>query len=191
MAHNNTEIEIKIKISKAKLLEIKKKLQKIAKFVKKSSQEDTYFTPPHRNFIKPKYPFEWLSIRKRGEKNILSYKHYHPENTQKTTHCDELETEITHSEQIEKIFKAIDIKKLITVNKTRETYQFKDQFEIAMDEVKNLGYFIEVETIKDFGSIKEARKQLFEFAMSLEIDITKPDFRGYPYLLLQKKGLVK
>jgi len=191
MAHNDTEIEIKIKISKAKFLETKKKLNKIAKFLKITTQEDTYFTPPHRNFLGVKYPFEWLSIRKRGKKNILSYKHYHPENVKDTTYCDELETEIAKIEQIEKIFKAIDFKKLVTVDKTRELYQFKNQFEIALDEVKELGYFIEIETIKDFGSVENARKELFDFAKFLEIDVSHPDFRGYPYLLMEKKGLIK
>lgn len=191
MAHNNVEIEIKIPISKNKFLEIKSKLKKIARFIKKTSQKDSYFSPTHRNFVAPKFPFEWLSIRERGKKNILNYKHYHPENVQETTHCDEFESEVSQIKQLEKIFSAINLKKLVTVDKTRELYQFKDQFEVAMDKVKDLGYFIEIETIKDFGSVNEVRKKLFEFAKYLEIDISKPDFRGYPYLLMQKKKLIK
>ena len=60
MANNNIEIEIKIPLTENKFFEIKKKLEKISNFVKKSNQIDEYFTPSHRNFVEPKFPFEWL-----------------------------------------------------------------------------------------------------------------------------------
>ena len=47
------------------MLRIKEKLKEVAKFVNNSVHADEYFTPSHRNFLEPKYPFEWLSIRKR------------------------------------------------------------------------------------------------------------------------------
>lgn len=191
MANNNIEIEIRIPLDNKTFLRVKEALQKIAKFGKISQQKDVYYTPSHRNFVVPKYPFEWLSIRERAGKNILNYKHFHPENVEVTTHCDEYETLIDNPEQIEKIFSALDIKKLVTIEKEREVYIFKDEFEIALDTVKELGNFIEIETIKDFGSVEEARKKLNEFAKSFGIDASKFDKRGYPYLLMKKKGLIK
>jgi len=60
-----------------------------------------------------------------------------------------------------------------------------------LDSVKELGNFIEIETIKDFGTVENVRERIFEFAKFLGVDISEPDKRGYPYLLLKKKGLVK
>jgi len=89
------------------------------------------------------------------------------------------------------LFSAINFKNLVTVDKEREVYFHEDGFEIALDKVKELGHFIEIETKKDFGSVEEARKKLFMLAKKLGIDTSNPDKRGYPYVLMQKKGLIK
>lgn len=191
MAHNDTEIEIKIPLGEKDFLRVKERIQKEAKFVKKSSQSDEYFNAPNRDFLAPAFPFEWLSLRKRGGKAILNYKHWHPENAEIHTHCDEFETEINEPEKLEKLFFALGFKKLITVEKEREVYDYNGEFEIGLDAVKDLGYFIEIEAMKDFGDVKKARKKLFEFAAKLGIDTSKPDERGYPFSLMKKKGLLE
>jgi adenylate cyclase class 2 len=190
MSNNDIEIEIKIQLNKKQFFEIKERIEKIARFEKSTYQRDEYFTPFHRNFVTPKFPFEWLSIRKRGDKAFLNYKHFYPEDGEVKTHCDEFETEIKNPEQLRKIFLALDFKELVTVEKKREIYIYDDKFEIAFDIVKDLGYFIEIEALKDFGGIKMTRERLFEFAKNLGIDISKICKRGYPYLLMEKKGLL-
>ena len=67
---------------------------------------------------------------------------------------------------------------------------FQDEFEIGLDTVKDLGFFIEIESIKDFGSVEKTRKKIFEFAELLGIDHSR-ELRGYPFLLMKKKGLIK
>ena len=191
MAHNDVEVEVKMPVDEKTFLGVKNKLSKIAKFVRKIGQEDTYFTPIHRNFVEPKYPFEWLSIRKRGDKVIINYKHFHPENVEVTTHCDEFETEVNSNDKLEKIFSALNLTKLVTVKKEREVYVYKDEFEIALDDVKELGNFIEIEALKHDGSVEAVRKRLLEFAEELGIDTSKEDMCGYPCLLMKKKGLIK
>lgn len=191
MSHNDTEIEIKIKLDLESFSKIREKVENTAKFVKKIQQIDEYFTPAHRNFVELKFPFEWLSIRKRGDKAILNYKHWLPENAEVHTHCDEFETEIKNPEGLKKIFSAINMKPLVAVDKEREVFTYEDEFEIALDVVKDLGYFIEIETMKSFGSVEKARGKLFEFAKILGVDTSNPDLRGYPFALMEKKGLVK
>jgi len=191
MAHNDTEIEIKIKLDKDSFLRIREKVENTAKFVKKIQQADEYFTPAHRNFVEPKFPFEWLSIRKRGEMTILNYKHFVPENAEVHTHCDEFEVEIKNPDGMKKIFSVLNLKSLVTVDKEREIYAYEDEFEIALDVVKDLGYFIEIETMRNFGSVEKAREKLFEFAKILGVDASNPDLRGYPFLLMEKNGLIK
>lgn len=183
------EIEIKICLDKNSFSKVRKKLKKIAKFKGKAHHIDEYFTPAHRNFVKPKYPYEWLRIGKRGDKSLITYKHWYPENTDDTTYCDEYETEIGGIGTLKKIFSALNFKKLITVDKKQETYLFDNKFKITLDKVKNLGYFIEIEAKKDLGGIKKTRKKVFEFAKKLDLDPFKRDKRGYPYLLMKKKGL--
>lgn len=186
MASNNTEIEIKIPVSETKFFEIKEKLKASAKFIKHTEQKDKYYTPSHRDFILEKYPFEWLSIRERGGKNTLNYKHYYPERAETNTHCDEYETEITDLKQVEKILKALNFNELVTVNKKRDTYEL-GTFEIALDTVEELGYFIEVEATKHEDTIEKTRNALFEFAKTLGLKNEEADKQGYPYLIMKKK----
>lgn len=191
MAFDNTEIEIKIPLDKNEFLKVREKLNKVAQFVQKMQQRDEYFTPAHRNFVEPKFPFEWLCIRRRGNKTTLTYKHWYPENAELKTHCDEFETEIKDADQLEKIFSSLNFKKLVTVEKEREIYIYNNELEISLDIVKELGYFIEMEAIKNSGTVEETREKEFEFAKNLGIDISKTDKRGYPFLLMKKKGLIK
>lgn len=191
MASNDTEIEIKIPLSDSEFEKVKENVKILTRFVKKSHQIDTYFTPSHKNFLEPQFPFEWLSIRNRDGKSILNYKHYYPEDADVKTHCDEFELELQKPEQFGKIFVALEFRTLVTVDKEREVYTYKDEFELGVDDVKDLGKFIEIETMKDFGSVEAARKKLFDFAKILGVDTSKMDKRGYPFLLMKKKGLIK
>ncbi len=188
MAENDTEIELKFAVDKDTFFKIKDKIKEISKFKNISKQVDDYFTPAHRNFTEPEYIYEWLRLGKRGSKTIITYKHFYPENVETFTHCDEFETEINSIDQLNKIFTALNLKKLVTIEKEREIYT-NNEFEIAMDVVKELGYFIEIEAIKHSETVEETRKKLFEFAKNLGIN-SETDKRGYPYLLMKKKGLI-
>lgn len=191
MASNNQEIEIKIPLSKTEFDAVKEKLKAGAQFVGVSCQKDEYFTPAHKDFTNCEYPFEWLSLRQRGNKHILNYKHFYPENAKAKTHCDELETEIKDCELLKKMLSALGFKHLVTVDKTRESYLLNGEFEICLDKISELGHFIEIEAAKDFGSVDNTRKKLFDVAKDFGIDATKTDDRGYPYLIMAKQGLIR
>lgn len=191
ISNEDQEIEIKIRLSEDNFLRTKEMLKKVAKFKKNSHQLDEYFTPSHKNFLEPKFPFEWLSVRKRDDKTILNYKHYYPEDAETKTHCDEFEVEIKNLDEFKKIFSVLDFKKLVTVEKEREEYSYDDEFEIGLDTVKNLGNFIEIEAIKNLETVEKTREKLFEVAKNLGIDISKTEKVGYPYLMMKAKGLLK
>ncbi|NQU79690.1 class IV adenylate cyclase [Candidatus Woesearchaeota archaeon] len=190
MAIGNTEIEIKIPLEKDEFLRIRENLRSNARFLNSSHQVDEYFSPAHRDFLKPQHPFEWLRIGKRSGKTIINYKHWYPENADKTTHCDEFETVVHSPEQLRLIFGSLDMRPLVTVDKQRDIFVHNNELEIALDEVKELGYFMEIETMKDFGSVDAARDALFSFARSLNIDASRYVPRGYPFLLMEKRGLM-
>lgn len=190
MASDNIEIEIRIRLDEQKMEQVRKKLGEIAEFVKSSSQKDEYFTPAHRNFIAPKFPSEWLSVRSRNGKTILNYKHFYPENVEITTHCNEFETEISDENSLQKILESLDFRPLMVIEKERDYYTYGDEFEIVLDNVKDLGFFVEIEALKDFGGHEQTKKRLMEFAAKIGIDATNMDPRGYIEMLLRKKGLI-
>ena len=164
---------------------------KIATPKGKSSHSDTYFTPGHRNFLEPRFPSEWLSIRRRSGRAILTYKHWRPHNQENQTHCDEFETVIGDPGQLERVFSVLDFRKLVTVEKTREVFTYKNELEIALDVVKGLGRFIEIEALKDFGGVEKTRRRLIEFSSRIGMPNPRMDKRGYPYELMKKRGLIK
>ena len=191
MAFNNQEIELKLPLTKSQHQRIRKKLQKIAKFVKFSRHSDDYYTPTQNSFLKHKYPYEWLTLRRRDGKVILNYKHWYPEGKKYTTHCDEYQTEVSVGSQLEKILKALRFKKIVTVEKKREIFTYNDIFEIGLDEVKDLGYFIEVECMKDLGGVKRSWEEIVKFTHNLGLKRTKTIPGGYGLMLISKKGLLK
>ena len=191
MAANDIEVEIKLPLDAERFAAVKARLDQIARLVKNTHETDEYFTPAHRYFLQSPFPFEWLRVRKAGNISILNYKHYYPENALKRTHCDEFEVEIAQPDKLQKIFSALNFQSLVTVKKDRLVYQLNDEFEIALDTVNELGSFIEIEALKDFGGIGVTREKLIAFAQNLGVDVSKLDNRGYPYLLMEKKGLLK
>ena len=182
------EVELKFSLEKREFETIENKIKEICEFVKKVKQKDKYFNHPKRDFTNPDTPNEWLSIRKRGKNSKLNYKHFYEKNGE-FTHCDEIDFSIENEKKAKKLFKVLDFKHLVTVEKTRKIYKYKNKFEIALDFVENLGYFIEIESLKSFGSVENARKKLFEFSKKLGVN-SKPDNKGYPHLLMEKKGLL-
>jgi predicted adenylyl cyclase CyaB len=191
MAYNDTQVEIKFQLDKQTYDKVKQRLKQSADFQQLSHQTDEYFTPAHRNFLAFENPYEWLRIRKKQDKSVLTYMHWHPANQHPFTHCDEFELDISCPDRMKKIFSSLDMKSLTTVDKQREIFIVDDELEIVLDTVKELGHFMEIEALKDFGSIELARKKLETFASSLGLDPAKTVERGYPYLLMQKKGLLK
>ena len=59
MANSNIEIEIRAPLKNPQ--EAIKYLDKYAQIIsKKVYQKDTYYNPKHRDFLKPKYIYEWV-----------------------------------------------------------------------------------------------------------------------------------
>jgi len=183
----NTEIEKRF-ICKNKN-SILKKLNNIAKQLYTNHQIDSYYIPKHRNFVAEKYPFEWLRLRRENNQYTLTYKHWYPERVKESTHCDEYETIIENGKNFEKILYVLDFKKIIVVDKKRTAYKL-DKFEIAIDDVKDLGSFIEIEIKSKYNSIDEAIKKIYTLAKELDLKELAQDHpvrTGYPLPLYRKK----
>ncbi len=163
-------------------------LGKEAEFISEEVQRDIYLSPKGENFFDEKFPYKWLSIRNRGNKNILNFKHYHPEGAEKHTYCDEYETDVSDSERMMDILTALGMEKIVEVVKKRLKYIYKENFEVVLDEVDNLGHFIEIEALKDLGGIEETRRRVIATIESLSVENYRQDLRGYPFLILERSN---
>ncbi len=182
------EIEIKVKIERSENLQ--KLLESEGKLKYTDKQIDEYYTPAHKNFVSVEPVVEWLRLRDSNGKFSINYKHWIAGDDGQTNHCDEHETKIENLEAMRNILKALDFKYLITVNKERRAWDYKD-YEISFDRVEGLGDFVEIEYKGSDTDSKKITDEMMEFLKNLDCGEITRDFRGYPYLLLEKAGLIK
>tara|TARA_Y100000310_G_C20571624_1_gene758338 strand:- start:323 stop:889 length:567 start_codon:yes stop_codon:yes gene_type:complete len=185
MAHNHIEIEVKFPL-KNKATVINFLNQHAKQKAIQTLQKDTYFTPAHKNFLSTQFPYEWLRLRESEKELVLNYKHFYPENEKDSDYCDEFETKI-EDPVIRKILTSLQFKELVTVEKNRTTWMFKD-VEIAIDDIKELGSFIELEITTPYTDPKKAKEYLYTLVKEIGAEIGEEDYRGYPFLLLEKRG---
>lgn len=184
---NDVETEIKIKLSEKEYKDLKLLLEKNGKYIKEIHQKDTYYSPSHRDFIAPEYPYEWLRIGERGNQIIVNYKHWYPEGAANNTYCDEYEVEIDDAVNMDKIFKVLDLKEIAVVDKNRITYFYLDKYEIALDTVEELGYFVEIEVKRYDSDPVEEYENLLKTAAYFHLNLNNLDKRGYPYHIIDAR----
>ncbi len=80
----------------------------------------------------------------------------------------------------------LDLEVIAVVDKSRLRYMYQDKYEISLDIVLDLGYFVEIEVKNyDFGP-KEEYDKLIEVVNAFNLDMKNVDKRGYPYHLIYK-----
>ncbi|PIN86618.1 class IV adenylate cyclase [Candidatus Woesearchaeota archaeon CG10_big_fil_rev_8_21_14_0_10_44_13] len=184
----NKDIEIEIKFPLKNPQETVGFLENNAKLVSRDVfQKDTYFTPHHRKFIGRKYPFEWLRLRETPKGSSINYKHFYPEDAKKTDYCDEFQTSIGDADTLRKILASLNFREVIVVEKSRSCWLYKD-VEIAIDDIKGLGQFIELEAQAHYSDPKKGKEYLYSILSQLSAKVGEEDTRGYPYRILEKNG---
>ena len=177
------EVELQLMIKNP--IEIEKKLRKIGQYIETRKQIDKYFVPPQRDFFAKESPREYLRIRFEKGKNHLNYSFLHFNKKGWLIATDEYETLVDNPKIIEEVFKKIGLIPKITVIKTRKYFNFGD-FEVTLDQVKDLGDFMEIEAKRDFGSVQKTRKACLNFLKSLNIKYKMKAQMGYPRMLYRK-----
>ena len=179
---NDIETEIKIKITRDKYESLKQFMQINAKFINTNRQIDKYYQPTYRKFINDdKFINEWLRIGIRGNKKILNYKNWY-----NNMYCDEYEVEIDDEINLIKIFKALGLEEIAIVDKVRTTYLYLNKYEVALDFVNDLGYFIEIEVKKYDDDAAKEYDNLLKLAQKLDLNLNNIDKKGYPYHIIFK-----
>lgn len=179
----NREIEIQAIIKDPK--DVENKLRRVGRFVVSREQTDKYFVPPQRDFFAKEPPIEYLRIRFEKDKHHLNYSFLHFDKNGWLLATDEYETLIEKPEIIETIFKKIGMVPKVTVVKRRDYFDC-NEFEVTLDRVRGLGYFIEVEAKKDFGGAEKTKKACLDFLTKLNIQYEIKAQMGYPRMLYRK-----
>lgn len=186
----NIEIELKFKLHNAGAVEAYLTANAAHQYT--SFQHDVYFNPPHRDFLQDQTNIsEWLRIRVQPDKAQINYKDWQPRDNPVKTHCIEYETDVASYEQLRHILDALNFSQLIEVKKTRKAWLFKDA-EVSIDSVEELGDYIEVEYKgNSLENVDKVRDYLHSIVTELGAKTDGLDLKGYPFGLLEKKGLLK
>lgn len=98
----------------------------------------------------------------------------------------EHETKIEDREQLENILKTIGFNPVLRIAKTRIIGHI-GSYEVCLDDIENLGSFIEIEKMSDESS-EIVTKELRDFMYSLGILSEDEVYEGYDILMFKKMG---
>lgn len=182
---SNIEIERKYKITKELYVKILEDLDKDINNKKIELQNDIYFSPIHFPFFGGEIDNECLRLRILENKNILSYKKFIPKTATTLAHCIEHEIEITDIEKTKLILNDLRIEEVFTLKKKRIIFT-NNGVEFSLDDVDNLGFFLELELINQ-DNLLEAEKEIEEFIKKFNITEEMRNYDGYSYLLFNQR----
>lgn len=166
------ELEMKAKIDTYTRGRVNQILRR-AEFIEEKIEEDIYFSSPIKDF---KETDEALRVRYSNNKVILTYKGPKLDKVSKSRE----EYEAFVSGEIEQILQKLGYKEVLKVKKKRKVYRYKEYI-ISIDEVEDLGEYLEVELKSDNLRDVEKIEGLFNL---LFLDSER---RSYLELLLCKK----
>ena len=94
-------------------------------------------------------------------------------------------TKIENIDSTRKILEALEFKNIVTVDKLRKIWTFKD-YEIAIDSIKGLGNFVEIEYIGKDNDVdpKQMTDEMILFLKNLGVGRITRNHVGYPFIML-------
>lgn len=156
-----------------------------AEFGEPLTQSDTYYAHPSRDFAKTD---EALRIRQIGERHLITYKG--PKLDSETKTRREIELPLGDSREVatgfHELLEAIGFRPVVEVRKQRRVARLRrDSFdiEVALDEVSQVGRFVEIEATATSGDeLDAARGSIRSLAEQLGLRVSER--RSYLELLL-------
>ncbi len=178
------EVEAKIRILNPD--EIRKKIRAIAKFSEKIKKADTYYTMEDLKG----FPKKSLRVRKVNShykinfKSKLSYL--------KGVHAKkEVEFSVSDIENFFELIKEFGFRKWLVKEKVSEIYKLKENFHVELNNVKNLGWFLEIEYLVKQNEVKKARAEVLSIMKKLGVKRHQIIKQGYTKMLWDKEFVVK
>ena len=97
----------------------------------------------------------------------------------------EYEVVVDSAQEVRGILKLMGLAEAVRVVKVRRTAKYKE-YEICIDEIENLGDFIEMEKLGEEESAQNVQKEMLEFLATLGISSEDVVKKGYDILMLEK-----
>jgi predicted adenylyl cyclase CyaB len=183
------EIEILIEVKSEKETALKALEKFEFQGVKKTL--DIYFVDPLRKDLQPNVDGRLgacFRIRQKDGKNSIAYKVDHFIGDE-WSHSDEFETEVKDFGTALKIIQKLGLKELIRIDNEKHIF-VTPEYEIVLEDVKDLGLFMEVEKLLEVPDEKvgETKEEIRRFLKNLDIELGEEQNAGKPELMLRKKS---
>jgi adenylate cyclase class 2 len=176
-----SEIEVKAKVRDVNNLVLK--LKDIGCFLNEPvAQEDSIYNKKGIDLSSHSHGTSVLLIREQKERITFTLK----KNRSNDLDCIEKEIEVTDKNTLEEMIELLDYEKTVEVHKKRQRGKYGD-YEICLDEVEGLGFFIEVEKMSDEDGEK-VQNELFDFLKKLGIEDEDRVLIGYDSLVWLKNN---
>jgi len=182
------EIEVRIQADKVVVDKAKAWLEKNAKYVGDIHHVEYYLNKPATTFFfnAPqgyKDALDYLRIRLTKKGDSFCLKKFHVDPIEKRTlYCDEYEVDVSDGRKTLELMKALGYTEQTLMEKKRKIYTF-DCFEIVIDEVKNLGMFMEVELKNEVANARMGVQIIYDFLKLIGVTNFKLQTRGYVSML--------
>lgn len=166
-----SEIEVKVKIKNIE--EIVSKLEKMGCVLSEPIVQDDYIFNKIGLDLSKSHTTPVLRIREQGNKIIFTLK----KDRSNELDCIEKEIEVSDRNILKDIIELLGFEQTVEVHKKRRKGKYED-YEICVDEVEELGSFIEVEKMSDENGEK-VQNELIDFLEKLGIDKKDRVLIGY------------
>jgi predicted adenylyl cyclase CyaB len=167
------EVETKIPIKNSDLNTVKKKIKQIAKFVKKETKKDDYYTLEYFQ-----YPEKSLRVRDKGKIREVNFK-------KRISYKDgiyakkEVQFEISDTKGFFDLINDFGFRRWLHKEKTTELYKSKNGVNIEFNHVKKLGWFLELEILCQPREVESARKKIDWIRTQLGYSSKDSESKGY------------
>ena len=179
------EVEVKVSVEDPKQME-RSIIELGATPIGIDVQADTYYNASHCDFGKTD---EALRIRVQDDQAFLTYKGPKMDDVSKTR--KEIQVEIQDTESMGNILTSLGFSPVAIVTKKRKNFRIGD-FYISLDEVRDLGHFMEVEiTMKEPRNYREKVESIFKFMAKLDIKRESTIRKSYLEMMLEKNERIR
>lgn len=181
------EIEIKGKLCEEESKKLQIWLNTNTKFQGKENHKEIYLDRTIDSFFSDNGKGEldgtdFLRIRQSDTLSIC-LKKWREDNQGELTHCEEFTITVNDFDETLSLFKGLGYFPMVEIIKQRKVYQFGN-FEIVLDDVKNLGNFFEVEWVGESIKPEDALMKIREFLIDTGMIGYHRLKRGYVSMLL-------
>lgn len=183
------EIEVLVEVYDS-IENVKKKLEKFD-YKGLKNTIDEYYYDPKRDTLKPDKDNQLshcLRVRTKNNEYFITYKDDVFDNG-KWLYSNEYETKIESITMIKEIFNKLGLIKFIEIDNKKETYIYKD-YEIVIEDVKDLGIFMEVEyCTNEEVDVKNIKKEIQKFINELGLNVSEELNMGKPEMYMNKHNI--